>query len=81
MLISILRWVAPIMPGSSQGTGGLGKGGSILIQPNPSNGRFVVGFTNDNKGDVTVEVVNSLGQSVFNETVRDMKVPTARRWT
>ncbi len=47
--------------------------GSVLIQPNPSNGRFLVGFTNETKGDVTVDVVNSLGQSVFNETVRDME--------
>ncbi len=66
--------------GGSDRTGIIYKGlaaseedGSILIQPNPSNGRFVVGFTNDSKGDVTVEVVNSLGQSVFNETVRDME--------
>jgi len=66
--------------GGSDRTGIIYKGlaaaeedGSILIQPNPSNGRFIVGFTNETKGDVTVDMVNSLGQSVFNETVRDME--------
>ena len=47
--------------------------GSVTIQPNPSNGRFMVGFSNEVKGDVTVDVVNSLGQSVFTETVRDLE--------
>lgn len=66
--------------GGSDRTGIIYKGlaaseedGSVLIQPNPSNGRFVFGFTNDAKGDVTVDVMNSLGQSVFNETVRDLE--------
>lgn len=47
--------------------------GSVLIQPNPSNGRFTLSFVNDAKGDVTVEVINSIGQAVFNETVRDLE--------
>jgi hypothetical protein len=47
--------------------------GSVLIQPNPNNGRFVLSFTNEPKGDVTVEMVNSIGQTVFNETVRDLQ--------
>lgn len=47
--------------------------GSVLIQPNPNNGRFTVSFTNEGKGDVTVEIVNSIGQSVYNETVRDLE--------
>jgi len=47
--------------------------GSVLIQPNPNNGRFTLGFSNTTKGDVTIEMVNSIGQSVFNETVRDLE--------
>jgi hypothetical protein len=46
--------------------------GSVLIQPNPNNGRFTLGFLNKEKGDVTVEIINSIGQSVYNETVRDL---------
>lgn len=47
--------------------------GNVLIQPNPNNGRFTLSFANAEKGDVTVEVINSIGQSVFNETVRDLE--------
>lgn len=47
--------------------------GSVLIQPNPNNGRFTLSFTNTDKGDVTVEVINAIGQSVYNETVRDLE--------
>lgn len=47
--------------------------GSVLIQPNPSNGRFTFSFTNETKGDVIVEMVNSIGQSVMNETVRELE--------
>jgi len=47
--------------------------GSVVIQPNPNNGRFMLSFTNEVKGDVTVELVNSIGQSVFNETVRELE--------
>ncbi len=47
--------------------------GSVLIQPNPSNGRFTFSFTNEIKGDVIVEMVNSIGQTVMNETVRELE--------
>ncbi|TXI79079.1 MAG: T9SS type A sorting domain-containing protein [Flavobacteriales bacterium] len=47
--------------------------GSVLIQPNPNNGRFTLSFVNTEKGDVNVEVINSIGQSVYNETVRDLE--------
>lgn len=47
--------------------------GSVLIQPNPNNGRFTLSFSNIDKGDVTVEIINSIGQSVYNETVRDLE--------
>lgn len=47
--------------------------GSVLIQPNPNNGRFTLSFANSTKSDVTVEVINSIGQTVFNETVRDLE--------
>ncbi|MBL7951172.1 MAG: T9SS type A sorting domain-containing protein [Flavobacteriales bacterium] len=47
--------------------------GSVLIQPNPNNGRFTLSFANGEKGDVTVEIINSIGQAVYNETVRDLE--------
>jgi len=47
--------------------------GSVLIQPNPNNGRFTLSFTSTEKGDVTVEIINAIGQSVYNETVRDLE--------
>ena len=66
--------------GGSDQTGIIYKGlasaqedGSVLIQPNPNNGRFVFSFNNETKGDVTVELVNNIGQSVFNDTVRDLE--------
>lgn len=56
-----------------KGLAPVSEDGSVLIQPNPNNGRFTLSFMNDGKGDVTVEVINSIGQSVFNETVRDLE--------
>jgi hypothetical protein len=47
--------------------------GGVSIQPNPNNGRFTLSFANAQKGDVTVEIINTIGQSVFNETVRDLE--------
>lgn len=47
--------------------------GSVLIQPNPNNGRFTLSFVNSEKGDVTVEMINTIGQTVYNEVVRDLE--------
>lgn len=44
--------------------------GSVTILPNPNNGQFVFFFTVSTPTDITVEIVNALGQSVFNETLR-----------
>ena len=44
--------------------------GSVSIQPNPNHGVFVFSFSNSSPMDVTVEIMNALGQSVFNDTVR-----------
>ncbi len=55
------------------GLAATGDDGSVLIQPNPNNGRFTLSFSNIDKGDVTVEIINSIGQSVYNETVRDLE--------
>lgn len=44
--------------------------GGVLVQPNPNNGLFAFSFTNRTAMDVTVEVVNSLGQSVFTDVLR-----------
>lgn len=47
--------------------------GTVLIQPNPNNGQFIFSFNNDTKSDVVVELVNNIGQAVFNDTVRDLE--------
>ncbi|MBL0127313.1 MAG: T9SS type A sorting domain-containing protein [Flavobacteriales bacterium] len=47
--------------------------GSVIIQPNPNNGVFTFQFSNSTPTDVTVEIINTLGQAVFNETVRDFQ--------
>ncbi len=42
----------------------------VLIQPNPNKGQFTFSFENGQAMDVTVEVVNSIGQSVFNDAIQ-----------
>lgn len=56
-----------------KGLAAAAEDGSVVIQPNPNNGRFTFSFTNEVKGDVSVEMVNSIGQSVYNETVRELQ--------
>ena len=45
--------------------------GAISIQPNPNNGQFTILIPVDGKSDVNVELVNSVGQTVFQEVVRN----------
>jgi hypothetical protein len=40
----------------------------VLIQPNPNNGQFTFSFTVAGPTDLTVDVLNSLGQSVYTES-------------
>jgi hypothetical protein len=40
---------------------------SVSILPNPNDGRFTFSFTNASAVDVTVEVVNNLGQTVMTD--------------
>jgi len=47
--------------------------GSVNIQPNPNDGQFTFSFRNAEAMDVTIEILNTLGQSVFNETVRELE--------
>jgi hypothetical protein len=47
--------------------------GSVSIQPNPNNGHFIFSFSSAKPMDVTVEIMNALGQSVFNETLREFE--------
>jgi hypothetical protein len=44
--------------------------GSILIQPNPNSGMFAFSFGVMDMSDVRVELVNTLGQSVYSDTMR-----------
>ncbi len=66
--------------GGSDRTGIIYKGlataeedGSVSIQPNPNNGHFIFSFSSAKAMDVTVEIMNALGQSVFNETLREFE--------
>jgi hypothetical protein len=40
----------------------------VLIRPNPNNGQFTFSFTVAGPTDLTVDVLNSLGQSVYTES-------------
>jgi hypothetical protein len=42
---------------------------SVVIQPNPNNGQFNFTFQNATPMDITVEVMNSLGQAVFTDVI------------
>jgi len=56
-----------------KGLAAAGEDGSVSIQPNPNNGHFIFSFSTKTPMDVTVEVMNALGQSVFNETLREFE--------
>ncbi|MEO8589607.1 MAG: T9SS type A sorting domain-containing protein, partial [Flavobacteriales bacterium] len=47
--------------------------GTVNIQPNPNEGQFTFSFRNSEPMDITVDVLNTLGQSVFNDTVREFE--------
>lgn len=47
----------------------------ITILPNPSNGQFTFSFINSEAMDVTVELVNTLGQTVLAEELRALNGP------
>lgn len=58
--------------------------GNVLIQPNPNKGQFNVSVAINEAVDLSVEIVNALGQSVFQDEVgqfsgtysRDMDIST-----
>jgi len=56
-----------------KGLASASEDGSVSIQPNPNNGHFIFSFSVATRMDVTVEVINALGQSVFNETLREFE--------
>src|SRR5690606_3950425 len=43
--------------------------GNVVIQPNPNQGEFTFSFVNKTPMDINVEVVNGLGQAVFNDAI------------
>jgi hypothetical protein len=47
--------------------------GTVVIQPNPNNGIFTFSFNVAAPMDITVEVVNTLGQSVFTDVQRSFE--------
>ncbi|HRD51741.1 MAG TPA: T9SS type A sorting domain-containing protein, partial [Flavobacteriales bacterium] len=47
--------------------------GSVSILPNPNNGQFTFSFSVATATDVTIEVVNALGQTVFNDMLRNFE--------
>ncbi|MCB0795588.1 MAG: T9SS type A sorting domain-containing protein [Flavobacteriales bacterium] len=44
--------------------------GTVLIQPNPNNGLFTFSFVVAEATDLQVDIVNALGQNVFNDLLR-----------
>lgn len=64
--------------GGSDQTGVIFKGlvsaegdGGVVIRPNPNNGIFSFSFDVPTATDLTVEVMNALGQSVYTDVVRE----------
>jgi len=47
--------------------------GSVSILPNPNNGQFTFSFSVASATDVIIEVVNALGQTVFNDMLRNFE--------
>ncbi len=47
--------------------------GSVNIQPNPNQGQFVFSFKVTEPVDLTIDIMNALGQSVFNDSVREFE--------
>lgn len=43
----------------------------ITILPNPNNGRFNFSFTNESPMDITIELVNTLGQTVMTDVITE----------
>jgi hypothetical protein len=37
----------------------------MRVMPNPNNGRFMLDFSVNKKADLTISIVNALGQKVF----------------
>lgn len=44
--------------------------GTVTIQPNPNEGRFTFSFTSAEASDIRIEVLNTLGQSVYTDQLR-----------
>lgn len=47
--------------------------GTVVIKPNPNEGLFQFSFVSSEPVDVRVEVVNTLGQSSFSQTLRNFE--------
>lgn len=64
--------------GGADQTGNIYKGmitttdleGTVSILPNPNEGRFTFSFISMDANDIRVEVMNTLGQSVFHDTLK-----------
>lgn len=44
--------------------------GTVTIQPNPNEGRFTFSFATGEPSDIRIEVLNTLGQSVYTDQLR-----------
>ena len=63
-IVSVYPAFDPHIPGGSE------LDGAVTILPNPNDGQFVFSFLVASPADIQVEVVNTLGQSVFTELLR-----------
>lgn len=48
-------------------------GGTVMIQPNPNEGRFAFSFVSDTPSDIRIEVLSTLGQNVYQEQLRSFE--------
>lgn len=50
-----------------------GAGSDVIIQPNPNQGVFMFSFTSDQPGDIKLELLNTLGQTVYQDLLRNFE--------
>jgi large repetitive protein len=44
---------------------------SLSVYPNPNNGNFIISFMSPDKGSFIVQIINTLGQIIYSDDVRD----------
>jgi hypothetical protein len=63
-----------VVVGSTVGLNEFGMNASMSIFPNPNNGEFTISFADMNTENVSVQIINSLGQVISTSKVNNNKV-------